>query len=276
MPASDELRDEMKLSTVQRYLTGSETLRLTVYNSAAGVTVTFSGRRYDPDVGISEFAHRLVPTTARVATVLDVPAGAGWLLGCAVRVTAGTPQDGQTYAVVEVGNGAGGAFNALDVLCGDTISAAKRLAWPGSALRGPLDGAGAIRTIAGTSPAAGAEISETVPAGARWQLLAFRVLITTSAVVGNRAPYLTIDDGTMEYFSAGQNVVTAASSNKINRWTAGVSLNTGGIAGQAVQALGTMQMLTAGHRIRTSTTAIDVGDQYSAVLYQVREWIEGA
>jgi hypothetical protein len=34
--------------------------------------------------------------------------------------------------------------------------------------------------------------------------------------------------------------------------------------------------LPAAFRIRTTTISIDVGDQYSAVQYLVKEWIEGA
>lgn len=269
-------RDDARLGSVQRYLTGAETIRLTVFNAASGVTVTISGRRFDQDARISEFAHRLTPTTNRVATTLDITPGDGWLLGLAVRVTAGAPLDGQTYAVVEVGAGAGGTFTAYDVLCAGTISAAKRLAWPGSPLAGPLDGAGAIRSITAAVPAAGAEISETVPTGARWEVLAFHGILTTSATVATRLPLLRFDDGTTQYFEASAIVGLAASLALRYGWAEGIPnvlLPSNGTP------LGPMPMnnrLAAGHRIRTSTINIQAADQWSAVQYVVREWIEGA
>lgn len=276
MPDVDELRDSMKLNTVQRYLTGSETLRLTVYNAAAGVTVAVSGRRFDPDSGISEFAHRLTPSTNRTASTLDVAAGSGWLLGLAVRVTAGAPLDGQTYAVVEIGSGNGNTFQALDVLCADSITAAKRLGWPGSPLRGPLESPGTLRMISGTTPAAGADVFETVPTGARWELLYFKANLATSAVAANRQPSLTFDDGTNFYATFPAHTVLAASSNRNFYWSAGMDVKSAASATGHVQGIGAMPFLLAGHRISTGTISIDAGDQWSSVRYVVRERIEGA
>lgn len=264
------------MGNVQRFTTGAETLRVTAFNAAAGVVLTISGRRFDATSGISEFAHRLVPTTNRVATTFDVPLGEGWLLGLAIRVSAGTPLDGQTFVVAEIGAGQGGSFNALDVLIMDSVSAAKRAAWPGSPLRGPLDSAGAIRSIAGTTPAAGAEISETVPTGARWELLSIYVLLTTSATVINRNPMLIVDDGANSYYRMQQNANETASQAWSNVWAAGVPVWAN--AGQPGQVAGLPigLRMTAGQRFRSLTSGIQVGDQYSALQYLVREWIEGA
>lgn len=269
-------RDDARLGSVQRYMTGSETIRLTVYNAASGVTVTISGRRFDQDARISEFAHRLTPTTNRVATTLDITPGDGWLLGLAVRVTAGAPLDGQTYAVVEVGAGAAGAFTAFDVLCAGTISAAKRLAWPGSPLAGPLDGAGALRSISGSVPAAGAEISETVPTGAQWELISFLALLTTSATVATRLPLLRIDDGTNMLTEQPPVIGLAASLALRYGWGQGVQNFTLASNGTPHSPLPIGVRLAAGFRIRTSTVNIQAADQWSAVQYLVRERIEGA
>src|SRR3982751_4686931 len=135
--------------TVQRWLDGNETLRLTAFNAAAGVRLRMSGRRFTTDGNISTFSHQLTPTTNRAATVFDVTPGQGWLLSVAIRVDAGSPLDGQCYVVAELGVGSGNQFVPLDVLVSDTITAAHRVAWPGTPLRGPLEGAGSIRSITG-------------------------------------------------------------------------------------------------------------------------------
>jgi hypothetical protein len=42
------------------------------------------------------------------------------------------------------------------------------------------------------------------------------------------------------------------------------------------RSLPSMMFLSAGHRIRTVTAAIQAADAYTAVQYLVREWLEGA
>lgn len=57
-----------------------------------------------------------------------------------------------------------------------------------------------VDVIVGANPAAGAEVSETVPAGETWCLLGVRVTLVTSATVATRQPILTLDDGTNIFF----------------------------------------------------------------------------
>jgi hypothetical protein len=276
MASVQDYANDARLGTVQRYMTGAETIRLTVFNAASGVTATISGRRFDCDARISEFAHRLTPTTDRVATVLDITPGEGWLLGLAVRVTAGAPKAGQTYAVVEVGNGSGATFTPFDVLVAGTITAAKRVAWPGSPIMGPLETPGALRSIAGSTPAAGAEISETVPTGARWELVAIAAALTSSATVAARHPVIFFDDGATPYFRIGISSTQAASLGLFYNWAQGIGSAALDSAVQFVVPIPAGLQMLAGHRFRTVTTAIQAADQWSGIQYLVREWIEGA
>jgi hypothetical protein len=250
---------------------------LTVYNSAANVRVSLSGRRF-PVGGttVSEFAATLTPTTNRAATTLDFNPGEGWLLGLAVRIVGGSPIDGQTYAVVELGNGSGATFQPLDVLVADTVTAAHRVAWPGSPVKSPLDGPGAVRVITGSTPAAGAEISETVPTGARQELISLWVVLVASATVATRTPQLRLDDGTNTLFQVPSVTQLVASQTAAAEFAQGVPYATQVNALGAPSALPVNNRLLAGHRIRTSTVNIQVGDQYGAPQYVVREWLEGA
>jgi hypothetical protein len=261
---------------VQRYIHGEETLRITAFNAASGVRLRMSGRRFDTSGSVSTFSDTLTPTTNRAASVFDKPLTEGWLLSVAVRVDAGAPLDGQCYVLIELGLGTGSQFVPLDVLVADVITAAHRVAWPGSPLRGPLEGAGAVRSIAGTTPGAGAEISETVPTGARWELLAFGATLTASAVVATRIPVLLIDDGTTQLFGAAAVQTRTASGGTRFFWAAGAPYTVVVNATTTPNALPVGVRLPAAFRIRTTTISIDVGDQYSAVQYLVKEWIEGA
>jgi hypothetical protein len=263
--------------TVQRYLTGAETLRLTVYNSAANVRVTMSGRRlaYGATT-VSEFAQSLTPTTNRLATTLDVTVGEGWLLGLAVRIVAGTPGEGQTYVVVEIGAGFGATFQPLDTLIADTLTAAHRVAWPGSPVRGPLEGPGTVRTISGTTPGAGAEISETVPTGARWELIALRAVLTTAVAVANRLPRFTFDDGLTTFYNTPCTNAHVASTTIGYQLLPGAAQQYTDSISNSFEVVPANLRLLGTWRIRSLTNSLQAADQWSAVVYAVREWLEGS
>src|SRR5262249_28719664 len=156
------------------------------------------------------------------------------------------------------------------------ITAQQRIAFPGSSIANSLDGGGALRTIAGTTPGAGAEVSETVPTGARWELISFKVTFVTSAAVANRQPQLLIDDGTNVIYQYGTTGNQTATQTFRRMWFPGGPVPTADINNNVPFALPIGIRLSSGYRMRTSTPGIDVADQYSAVVYLVREWMEGA
>src|SRR5262245_49862512 len=182
------------------YVTGEDQLRLTVLNALASVIVTVRGRQLLLDGRIEPFATTLVPATDRTASQATARLAEGWLLNAHAFVSGASPLTGQTFAILSLIRGEGTAAIELATLAAGSITAQQRLSYPGSAVANTLDSAGALRSITGTQPAAGAEVSETVPTGARWELLAFTVQLVTSAAAANRLPMLTLDDGTTVYF----------------------------------------------------------------------------
>lgn len=258
-----------------RYISDTETLRLTVFNSVASVRVALRARKIDED-GESKFASNdVVPATDRTASVVDVQPGAGWLVGVAAIVTAGAPQDGQTFAIVSIGIGNGNNYTETEVLAAGYISTGRRLSWPGSVIGAPIEGDGALRVITGTTPGAGVEISETVPTNARWQLLAFKARLTASATVANRTPRLTIDDGTNVVIESPTSATQAAAAVDPYYWVAALGYTFGASGSDIVNGLPAPTFLRAGFRMRTSTINLQVGDTWDQVFYFVREWIGG-
>lgn len=265
------------------YLTGEDALRLTLFNSAAGVTAALRGRflpmktapdEQDPVIGI--FSHELTPTTARAASSRTETLGEGWLLDWSVVVSAGTPLIGQCYAMVEVVRGAKGAQFPVSWLGNSYITANKRLGGPDPGFMDFLDGGGALRSITGAVPGAGAEISETVPTGARWELLAGNFTFTTAVAVANRTPRLSLDDGALVYFQASSQGVQAASLAVGYTFGQGLPLQAIGGDSRSIMTLPNNIRMAAAHRWRTLTGLIQAADQYSAIQYLVREFIEGA
>lgn len=267
---------------VPMYLSGEDALRLTAFNALAAVTLTFSGRFLpvprddEPHPRPLPFSHTLTPATDRTASVLTRGLGEGWLLEASVLATAATPQLGQCFAVLTIVRGLGSSALELSTLAQGYVTSKQRLVWPGGFFTASLDGGGALRVITGTQPGAGAEVSETVPTGARWELLSARVLLVASAAVANRLPEWTVDDGTNIVFeSGGSQAVTATTTFAILLAQLGSAFLAGGI-GLAVFPAVIGLKLAAGFRIKTNTAAIQGADQYGIPRLLVREWIEGA
>jgi hypothetical protein len=255
------------------YVTGEDNLRLTTFGGVANLVVVMEGRLLDCDGRIVPLAERHVPNSNYTAAQSIFGLAEGVLTNVQLRIATGTAGRGGVFGVLEIVRGVTSNAQALGTLLQGYITTNARLAWPGSPIESSLNGPGRLRSITGTDPAAGAEISETVPTGVRWKLVSFTAILATSAVVANRAPSLILDDGATTVFQLGANGTVAASSAAGYTWAAGLGIfgSTGnGNAG----ALPDPAWLSAGYRIRTQTGLFDVGDNWGAPRYLVEEWIE--
>lgn len=130
-------------------------------------------------------------------------------------------------------------------------------------LRTYSPGSGEPTVLIGTDPAAGAEISQTVPAGVVWRLTSIRFALTTDATVANRLPVLTFDDGTNVYFTSLANAAQAASLGvNYEASASGISVSVSGQQQMILPVQGIVML--PGWRVRTVTTAIVAGDNYGA------------
>lgn len=136
---------------------------------------------------------------------------------------------------------------------------------------GALDGPGSIKSIVGTDPAAGNEISETVPANAMWILQSIKASLATDAAVVNRKPTVTLDDGTNAFFKSGPftsqtaSLTVPISWSKDGFWVS--SLNTISMVGHLPATV-----LSAGYRMITVTDGIQAGDNWGVPQLLVEEW----
>lgn len=253
------------------YLTGEEQLRISSLGNAAGVTLMVRGRvlRPDFDIAITEQAH--TPNSNRTIATTTIALSEGWPLGFEVKASAGTPPFGAVWCLLELVRGQGAAAVAVESLGYGFVTANQPLQWPNGLNYLATDGPGQMRVIQGTTPGAGAEISETVPAGARWEVIAFSGQLVTSAAVANRVPVLTIDDGANIFFRGDSNFSQAASLTGKYHWAQGMMASMAAHIGALQAGLPGDLTLGPGCRIKTATTAIDVADQWSAVNYLVRE-----
>ena len=255
------------------FLDGDLHLRVSAFNSATGVTLAVSGQILTPEGCYERFVERFVPTTDRTVTSLVLAMRAGWLTQVQVVASAGTPRRGQCFVRVEVVIGRGTQAVSLGTVLQDYVQDTTAVAYPGSPIRSSIDGRGVLRSITGTNPAAGVEISEAVPTNARWIVHSVRALLVTDATVALRIPQLIIDDGATTCVQVADATGQGASETGGYHWGEFGTVNAP-TQGAHVAPLPLGYPLQEGFRIRTSTIAIVAGDNYLAPQLLVEEWIE--
>jgi hypothetical protein len=253
---------------------GEDGLELTSWNNAAGVTITIQGRIHIARNQVVPFTHTHTANTDRSAKTTFSSLPRGELLNLIAFVSAGAPALGQTFVRVAVRRGAGSAFERLGVLVQGPITASIFRAFPGSVVVSPFEADPFLRGVTGTTPAAGAEILETVPTGARWELVTVRFSMNADANLPNRR--------TDVRFKAGANVIYQTIN--ANTWTqfnqpsftvapnVGYQYNASTLSSSFPSPQ--LSLLRAGDSFGTTTAGIQVGDQYSAPQYAIREWLD--
>jgi hypothetical protein len=216
---------------------------------------------------------RKVFNTATTSGSFTFTLGEGFLLSASAYATTGAMQEpGGLFLTLLVVRDIGDPNTYPWILFADYCTNNHFPTWPFGRVIFPQDGPGRIRSITGTVPAAGADISETVPTGVRWILLALRATLTTSATVATRIPNLTLDDGA-NIFSYNGLLAQTQGASTTTPWTWAGNVPSGSSGISALLALTTPNLLQQAFRIRTQTAAIQAGDQWTAPQYLVQEWI---
>ncbi len=255
------------------YIGRDDRLFLRVHNSLAGIDVQLRARLLLPDGQVSPQLFHVLPSSDRLVNLAFFDLAAGFLLDVTLFAALAAPRRGQTFCQAGIGRGPAGDFHPVALLISDYLTDPHALGWPGGILRSSVEGPGLLRSITGTNPAAGAEISETVPTNARWRFNSLRANLVTDATGAARAVFLLLDDGATPYFEGIPSNTQAVSSSII--YTMGPVL-TGTFIATSRLYIGAPEapLLFQGHRIRTSTVTLAAGDDWGAPQMLVEEWIE--
>lgn len=258
------------------YINADDALFITSYNSASGgVTVEVRFQLMRPDgVVINGAIDTHVPNTDRSGKTTVNNLGEGFLLSVSAFIGAGTARRGQCYVQVGICHGVSASRFVHRILMQGYVGTANNLTWPGNQLQQPTEGPGNVRTFLGTDPAAGVNIVELVPTGARWLLNAVSFQMVTSATVANREILLQCRQNGLNI--AGQTAVVNQAAGATFLYAYGIGLNAlaAPTAGNYSLPLLSRMTLGAGDSIRTSTINLDPGDDYAAPTITVEEWIE--
>lgn len=131
------------------------------------------------------------------------------------------------------------------------------------------------RIVQVAQPAAGAEFSFAAPGSEFWMMYNLTFRFVASAAVANRLVHLIADDQTDVYFRTPTNQIVAAAGDNRYVGFGGAPLQAA-IGGEVLFPLPHPGLLLPpGYRLRSSTDAIDVADQYSAIRALVQVFPQG-
>lgn len=262
------LNPQDSVPPVQAYVTADTVLNISYSCAVAGLILSVAARILLPDGTVMPCLWQLPMTSDRSRNGATFQLAEGFLLSL---TAAASTAAGNYRCFVWLRLQKGG--NQVQLLASGYPTQGRPLTWPQTTIENEGEGAGAIVSLTGTQPAAGAEISEAVPTNARWELLSFKYSLTTSATAATRNTSLLADDGTNVFWQG-----TQAGSGQAASLTYQYSHFPGAtqVAGQSVIDIFASPIglqLTAGYRLRTNTLNLQAGDQYSAPQYLVREWL---
>jgi len=241
--------------------------------SVAGVTVRMNFHRFSAS-GLPLVAQlTLSPTSDRAESTATVAVAACELLQVTVEISAGSVRRGQCYVQVFTQHDTGASAVITARLIGGYLEDGNRLTWPIDTPQHSLSGRGALRSITGTNPDAGVEISETVPTNARWIVHGVRARLVTDSTVANRVPRFVFTDGTSALIN--QEVPAAQTASQTRDYNV-----TGSGTAQAVVNSNVLVPLPLrvpmlqGWQIVTATANLQAGDNWGAPVLFIEELIE--
>lgn len=258
------------------YTTGEDNLRITSYNSAAGVSLKINGRLIDNAGKANADSWDHTPNTDRSAKTTDITLSGSTLLNMTVFAGAGSPKIGQTFVIVQLIRGTGVAALVLGTILQGYVTSVQAIGWPGSPIQSSIEGGGITRFIQGTNPGPGVQILETVPAGARWELLTIGAQFATSATPATRRPRIGIISGGVHLIDNYHIGTMGASSSFGFAWAQGMALTVAFAAASAYSGLVQSMPMGSGDTFGIDAENFQPGDDWGAPAYYVREWLEAA
>lgn len=255
------------------YLRMEDEVRLSVFTTTAGLTITLNGIFVDLEGELKPFEMQLVTAGSGTRESTTRFLGPGFLLYCYPTLSGGTPAVGAVTVSLELlqSHNTGGPivkqlfFGALtaqgyypNVQIGNTVTVS------GSTTVSNFPNA---RTITVADPAPGAEFVVTVPAATTYLVHSINYKIVFSAAVANRAIRMTFTDGTNKYAEYEADSPFTASQQAFATFANGVqkidpTIGTNIFSPEIyipVMALG------PGYTITSRTINMDVADQISLV-----------
>jgi hypothetical protein len=195
----------------------------------------------------------------------------GYLLSVAATANIASFR-GQTFVRAILLRGAQLVSNQYQVLFEDYCTNPQSAGWPGGRQVGFDEGTGWTHSILQSNPPAGADWAYLALFAQKQRITSLSAVFTASAAVANRQVELIVDDGANILWRASASAnVTAGQTVTFS--ATGTNVPAGIIATDQTLLLPPGLVLVPNWRIRTATTGIQAGDQWSNIWLNVEEWL---
>lgn len=250
-----------------------------IMQSASSTTnelVTVNVRLLKPDGRIEDMQFQIRPANTRVSSTVKTGLAQGYILSisavCAQAITRG-----QTFLRLSTQRAASGTGNPAQMLFADYVTTLATSAYPNGRVLSPTEGPGWLNVVTVANPGAGLEFQVNVPANARWRVQCLNYNFLTSGVAGNRIPSLTVQSSAGTEFQSGLLAVVVATTNvQIN--AAALTPYVNAFPGQVMLEIPTSLFLgnnaLQSMFLKTLTSGILAGDNYTAITVLVEEWLD--
>jgi len=196
----------------------------------------------------------------------------GFLLGVVVHPTFLVTGPGDLYVLVGLLRGNEVRQSATQILCAGYVVGPSGPSWPAGGIESLQSGRGATSLGFTVDPGAGVEISHTVGDLRRGELRAMRFTLVTDATVANRRVLVeVVRSGNIIARTAAALVQTASLTFNYNvaPWGESGDNRNGEILVNFPPGI----LLSSGDIIRTVTPGLQAGDNYSAALVTMEDWL---
>lgn len=152
------------------------------------------------------------------------------------------------------------------------VTSNQSIAWPNTQQERPTQGRGQLISVSGANPAAGAEVSITVPSNTIWLVRAVRFTLVAAAAAASRRVHLvfTEKDGmAFDVLSPTDQIISETKTySAVPGYAGGTATNDNDIIIPLPQDL----ILNPESTITTETFNINVGDNYGVPEVYVEQW----
>jgi hypothetical protein len=255
------------------YITQSDSLQIICGSQIAGLVVVCDYKILRPDGTITVGEETTVTVALPAVATILVQLTEGFLMNVVVGAASTTVQRGDLFVQGDLVRGRGAALFITQRLFNMYATSHNRAVWPPVSSDAGPTGPGRVLCRSIANPAAGAEFIWTTPPNIRTRLIGVFATFVTSAVVANRLPTLSIDNGANVMYIAPAPAVQVASTGIRYSWGSGVS-SVAPVGGNATISLPALMFVPVGGHVRSATNQIDPGDQWSTISFSTEEWID--
>lgn len=235
-----------------------------LFISVLGVTTTTLLLRFASREGVSEHRISYTGTGARQTfafNISDIP------MFLSLTTEDFSVNQGSIYATVDLQIDQ----ETVQNLCSGYVYRLHSISWPISNNPDIVPGRGGIRMFNGANPAAGSEVSDTVPSGQMWRILQFVVTLVTDANVANRRVHLQINNNSFVGPDVFGSVDQAASTTRKYSFIVGGSPLDELDDNDIIVPLPEHLYVLGSGSVNTVTTNLQAGDDFGFTMYCIEQ-----